>query len=108
MNPAHNPAGDAPVKDNRHKHRFELETAGKLNIVVYEPVDDETLALTHTEVDSSLEGQGVGSHLVQGVLEYIDRNNLKIVPLCPFVSAYIQRHPDWNRVVSKTYNVNDF
>lgn len=99
---------DATVKDNRHHHRFEMETDGKTSIVEYMPVDDETLALTHTEVDPSLEGQGVGSHLVQGVLEYIDRNNLKIVPLCPFVSAYLKRHPDWNRVVSKAYDVNDF
>lgn len=99
---------EAPVKDNRHHHRFELTVDGKLNIVAYHSVDDETLALTHTEVDPSLEGQGVGSHLVQGVLEFVEQNNLKIVPLCPFVSTYLKRHPDWNRVVSKVYSVDDF
>ncbi|MFD2570411.1 GNAT family N-acetyltransferase [Spirosoma soli] len=99
---------DTTITDNHHKHRFELKTDDKLSIVEYQNVDDETLALTHTEVDPSLEGQGVGSHLVKGVLEYVERNNLKIVPLCPFVSVYLKRHPDWNRVVSTTYNVNDF
>lgn len=108
MNTTGNPAGNAPVTDNRHHHRFELKTGGKLSIVDYQQVDDETLALTHTEVDPSLEGQGVGSHLVQGVLEYVDRNNLKIVSLCPFVTVYIKRHPDWNRVVSTAYSASDF
>lgn len=98
----------ATVHDNRHHHRFELATDGKLSIVAYQYVDDETLALTHTEVDPSLEGQGVGSHLVKGVLEYVERNNLKIVPLCPFVAVYIKRHPDWNRAVSTTHSVDDF
>ena len=62
------PANNETVTENKHQHRFELKTDGKLSIVNYEQVDDETLALTHTEVDPSLEGQGVGSHLVAGVL----------------------------------------
>ncbi len=96
------------IRNNTHRHRFELETDGKLSIVAYQHMDDETLALTHTEVDPSLEGHGVGSQLVEGVLQYVEQNNLKIVPLCPFVSVYLKRHPDWNRVVSTTYNANDF
>ena len=85
-----------------------MKVDGKLSIVQYQQVDDETLALTHTEVDPSLEGQGVGSHLVTGLLEYVERNNLKIVPLCPFVAVYLKRHPDWNRVVSTTHKASDF
>lgn len=99
---------DVPVKDNRHHHRFELEIDGKMSLVAYQNVDDETLALLHTEVDPNLEGQGVGSHLVKEVLEYVERNNLKIIPLCPFVTVYLKRHPEWNRVVSTAYSVNDF
>ena len=102
------PATNNTVTDNHHHHRFEMNTDGKISIVEYQHVDDETLALTHTEVDPSLEGQGVGSHLVEGVLAYAERNNLKIVPLCPFVAAYIKRHPDWNRVVSTAYSASDF
>lgn len=108
MNQTGNPANDAPITHNQHHHRFELKTDGKLSIVAYQKIDDETLALTHTEVDPSLEGQGVGSHLVKGVLEYVEQNNLKIVPLCPFVAVYLKRHPDWNRVVSTVYNASDF
>lgn len=108
MNPTPHSAAPAPIRDNRHKHRFELDTDGKLSFVVYQTVDDETLALVHTEVDPSLEGRGIGSQLVAGVLDYVDRAKLKIVPLCPFVASYLKRHPDWNRVVSTAYSVDDF
>ena len=97
-----------PVKNNTHRHRFELDTEGKLSVVDYQNVDDETLALVHTEVDESLEGQGVGSHLVEGVLQYVEQNNLKIVSVCPFISTYLKRHPDWNRVVSTAYTTTGF
>ena len=96
------------IRNNTHHHRFELDTDGKLSFVAYQHVDDETLALVHTQVDPSLEGHGVGSKLVEGVLQYIEQNNLKIIALCPFVVTYLKRHPDWNRVVSKVYNPNDF
>ncbi|GAB4018922.1 GNAT family N-acetyltransferase [Spirosoma koreense] len=99
---------NALVHNNTHRQRFELETDGKLSILVYEHVDDDTLALVHTEVDPSLEGHGIGSKLVEGALAYIEANNLKIVPLCPFVDVYLKRHPAWNRVVSTAYNPNDF
>ena len=99
---------ETSIKNNTHRHRFELETDGKLSIVEYQQVDDETLALTHTEVDPSLEGHGVGSTLVEGVLQYIEQHDQKIVPLCPFVSVYLKRHPDWNRLVSTAYSINDF
>lgn len=96
------------LKNNTHRHQFQLVTDGKLSIVAYQKVDDETLALTHTEVDPSLEGHGVGSKLVEGVLQYVEQNDLKIVPLCPFVSVFLKRHPDWNRVVSTAYSTSDF
>jgi len=108
MNLTDKPTTGASITDNRHHHRFEMKRDGKLSIVDYQQVDDETIALTHTEVDPSQEGQGVGSHLVQGVLEYVERNNLKIVPLCSFVAVYIKRHPDWNRVVSTAHKASDF
>jgi uncharacterized protein len=96
------------VRRNADRRRFELDTNGKLSIVAYFQPDDHTLALTHTEVAPALEGQGVGSRLVTQVLQYAEAHNLKIVPLCPFVAAYIRRHPDWQRVVSAAYSEEDF
>ena len=108
MNVSDNPANNTPIHDNTHRHRFEVETRGKLSILEYQAVDDETLALTHTEVDPSLEGKGVGSYLVHGAFEQIEQQNLKIVPLCPFVVTYLKRHPEWQRIVSTAYSAADF
>lgn len=96
------------VTQNKQRHQFELNTDGKVSIVAYQFVNDETLALTHTEVHPDLEGKGVGSALVKGVLELVEQNNQRIVPLCPFVAAYIKRHPEWQRVVSTDYSEDDF
>lgn len=96
------------IRNNTRKHWFESETEGKLSIVVYQQLDEHTLALVHTEVDPSLEGKGIGSRLVAGVLQYVEQNNLTIVPLCPFVAMYLKRHPEWNRVVSTEYSADDF
>ena len=52
------------------------------------------LTFTHTEVPESLEGRGVGSKLIAGALDDVRHRNLKIVPECPFVASYVQRHPE--------------
>ena len=102
------PSTEHKISLNRAHDRFELLTDGKLSLVTYFQPDEHTLALVHTEVHPDLEGQGIGSNLVQQVLEYTEQHGLKIVPLCPFVSTYIKRHPDWQRVVSTEYDVKDF
>jgi uncharacterized protein len=96
------------VTHNTDKRQFELRIDDTLSIVTYFKPDEQTLALAHTEVDPALEGRGVGSSLVKQVLEYAEAHDLKIVPLCPFVDAYIKRHPDWKRVVSTTHSISDF
>ena len=50
---------------------------------------------THTEVDPAFEGQGIGSALAAGALDQVRESGERVVPLCPFVRAYIERHPDY-------------
>ena len=50
------------------------------------------LMLTHTEVNQDLEGQGVGSSLIRFALDDIRAKGLHVVPMCPFVVAFIKRH----------------
>ncbi len=50
------------------------------------------LMLTHTEVNQDLEGQGVGSSLIRFALDDIRNKGLHVVPMCPFVVAFIKRH----------------
>lgn len=88
-----------PLTNNESTKRFELTVDGKPAFIKYRKQGDDTLVLTHTEVDPTLEGKGVGSKLVADTLAYLDSHGMKIVSECPFVSVYIKRHPDWQRLL---------
>ena len=82
----------SPVRDNRDQNQFELEQDGQVAILAYDR-DDEQVALMHTEVPPPLRGKGVGEALVRGALEQIRGDGLRVVAVCPFVRAYMKKHP---------------
>lgn len=61
------------------------------------------LALVHTEVDPSHSGKGVGSALVEKTLMWIDQQHLTMMPFCPFIYEYVNKHPEWNRIVNPKF-----
>ena len=63
--------------------------------------------LTHTEVPKDLAGKGIGSALIKAVLEEVEKLGLTLVPLCPFVALYIQRNPEWRKLVMKGINITE-
>lgn len=93
----------AAITNNHAERRFELDTDGKLSVVEYQLRGENTLALTHTEVHPDLEGHGVGSRLVRGVFEYVRAEGLNVIPLCPFVVAFLHRHPEFVADVHPAY-----
>lgn len=58
------------------------------------------VVFTHTEIDDAYEGQGVGSELARAALDDVRARGLKVVPLCPFIKAWIDRHPDYEELVA--------
>ncbi|GGD40623.1 GNAT family N-acetyltransferase [Muriicola marianensis] len=88
-------AGDIPIVKNKvgNQHRFELRLDEGTAYVEYLLNQQGTIYLTHTEVPASLEGRGVGSALVNKVLDHIRNEGLKMAPLCPFIAAFLKRHP---------------
>ncbi|MAN59663.1 MAG: GNAT family N-acetyltransferase [Flavobacteriaceae bacterium] len=95
---------DAQVIDNAGQKRYELNIDGNLAILEYIRATD-AVYLTHTEVPSTLKGQGVGSSLVEQVLQLLREQNEKVVPLCPFVAGYIKRNPKYTSLLARGYNV---
>lgn len=83
---------DTSVRHNVGESRYELPTAEGTAIAEYERRDG-ALIFTHTQVPEALEGKGVGSRLIQAALDDVREQGLKVVPLCDFVSAYLDRHP---------------
>ena len=92
------------ISENREKKRFETEVEGKLALIEYIRAQNKVY-LTHTEVPKELEGKGVASSMVKQVLQQIKDEGLELVPLCPFVAAYLKRHPEWKEILAKGYNV---
>jgi len=92
------------VTENKEKKRFETEVEGRIALIEYIRAQNK-IYLTHTEVPKELEGKGIASSLVKQVLQQIKEEGLELVPLCPFVAAYIKRHPEWKVMLAKGYNV---
>jgi predicted GNAT family acetyltransferase len=87
------------VEENPARHRFEILVDGALaGFTAYVP-RGEVLVFTHTEVDERYQGMGVGAALVQGTLDQIRDRGGRVVPKCPFVAAFIKRHPDYANLV---------
>ena len=89
------------VRDNQDELRYELEDDGEILGTIRYTRGDGVITLVHTEVDPKAEGKGVGSALVQGALDDIRASGLKVRPFCPFVAAYIRRHPDYEEIVQR-------
>jgi uncharacterized protein len=89
----------ATVRDNSATHRYELLLDGELVGDLLYRAKDDVVTLIHTAVAPQLEGHGLGERLVAGALHDIRERGLQIVPLCPFVAAYIRRHPDYESLV---------
>lgn len=83
----------ADARNNPAAQRYELEVDGALAVMDYQ-ARSGALLITHTRVPSALEGRGIGGRLVAGALADIRAQGLKIVPLCSFVAAYLDSHPD--------------
>ena len=82
------------VRDNPATMRFELELEGGTAFVTYKR-SPGVVSLLHAEVPAALEGRGYGSALVKGALELVRAEGGKAIPYCPFIEAYMRRHPEY-------------
>ncbi|HEX2076630.1 MAG TPA: GNAT family N-acetyltransferase [Longimicrobium sp.] len=94
------PEDQGGVRDNADQSRFELDVDGQTAVLQYMQ-RGETLYLTHTEVPPELEGRGIGSRIVKHALEHARSQGHKVAPWCPFVRAYIDRHPEYQPLVAE-------
>ena len=86
---------DLQIVDAPERQRFEAVRGGAvLGFAAYQKTD-ELIVFTHTEVDPSLEGQGVGGSLVRGALDQARSLGLRVLPICPFVHGWMARHPEY-------------
>jgi uncharacterized protein len=87
------------VRDNTERNRFELDADGHIAFSNYKR-SNGLLTILHTEVPKELEGRGIGSALVRGLLEIARAQGLKVHAVCPFVKSYLDRHPEYSNLQS--------
>jgi len=95
---------DVQVSDNPTESRFEARVDGELaGFAAYETTDD-LITFTHTEVFDAFEGQGVGSALARGALDEVRSDGTrKVLPRCPFIRGWIEKHPDYQDLVDGSF-----
>jgi predicted GNAT family acetyltransferase len=82
---------DVTVNDGAD--RFETTIDGETAFLTFHR-NGNRLVLIHTEVPEELGGEGLASLLAKTALQYARDNDLTVVPVCPFVQSYLERHPD--------------
>lgn len=85
----------ARVKNNPDEQRYEIEVDDEIAGFAQYRERPGLLALVHTEIDERFEGQGLASELVSTVLDDARQRGLAVLPFCPFVKEYIQRHSEY-------------
>jgi len=75
--------------------RFVADVGGETAYITYRELDGRLLELDHTYVPREFRGGGIASQLTVRALEYARERGCRVVPSCPFVAAYIERHPEY-------------
>jgi len=80
---------------NRYEAREDGELAGFLDYVVRRG----HIALIHTETLAPHQGRGIGERLIRFALDDARRRSLRVIPICPYVRAFVERHPEMQDIV---------
>lgn len=90
------------VRDNEAEHRYEVDVDGQVAILTCTR-DDKRVILLHIEVPTALKGRGIAGMLAYAALEAARVSGLVVVPLCPYVAAYVWRHREYLPLVSEAH-----
>ncbi|MEU8610478.1 GNAT family N-acetyltransferase [Actinoplanes sp. NPDC048791] len=91
------------VTDVPERERFEAhDEADALAGVLTYQLTGSIIAYTHTKVDPQFEGQGVGSALAQAAMDDARGKGRTVVPICPFLSGWLDKHPEYEAIVARS------
>ncbi len=91
------------ITDNTNELRFEAPVENDVAFISYR-YEHGKLALMHTEVPEDAEGKGIASELVKFAFEQAKKQQRKVLVFCPYISAWLNRHPAYRAFVEKDYN----
>lgn len=88
------------ITNNEQTSQYETTIEGQLAYVAYDLEDGDRIVLTHTIVPDALAGRGIAGEVVKHVLDDARARNLKVIPQCSYVAAYIKRHPEYEDLLA--------
>jgi uncharacterized protein len=88
---------NAEVRNNPAEYRYEVWTNGELAGYAQYVLRRGRIAFAHTKVHEPYEGLGLGSRLARAALDDARARGLMVVPFCPFIAGFIERHLDQYR-----------
>lgn len=91
----------APVVRVEEASRYELRLGDDVVGVLDYRTDGDRVVLEHTVVDTDRRERGLGSRLARGALDDVRERGLRIVPQCPFVARFVERHPEYADLVAQ-------
>ena len=94
--------GDLQVVNNEAEGRFEVRLGDQVAYTEYRLLKTGIL-FPHTEVPPAFEGPGVGGKLVRAGMAFARERGELVIPVCPFVAAFITRHPEYHDLVHPDY-----
>lgn len=95
---------DVDVTRNDEQSRYEAPVDGHRAVVNFKRRTDlerPVVVMTHTEVPEELRGEGIASELVQQALDDVRERGEKVVPECPFVSSWVDDHPEYHDLLER-------
>lgn len=97
-------AAEPVVTDDPSESRYEIRLGDELvGFAAYKRRPGE-ITFTHTEIDPSFEGRGLAGRLIGAALDAAREEGLAVRPVCPYVRAYIERHPAYEDLVSGKFS----
>jgi predicted GNAT family acetyltransferase len=94
-------ADQVPIENNVAAHRFEARFPEGLAMLKYHYDREGRLNLDHTEVPPALRHHGIAALLAASALDFARARNLTVVPACPYVIAYLRKHPELASLVDR-------
>jgi hypothetical protein len=89
---------DIRREESPTKGRWFVEVDGHVAEMTYSRTSPTLIIVDHTKIPEALRGKGVGQKLALNAVETARREGFKIMPLCPFMRAQMDRHPEWSDV----------
>lgn len=92
---------DLQIQHHQNQKEFVIEINGKKAVLQYEILNaGKVLDYYRTFVPPEFRGQKIGEQIVKFALDYVRDNHLKVIPSCPFVQRFIDRHPDYQGLIA--------